>query len=468
MKDPDDNTEWDDASDRPRQPEEPWQAGQSGQPNPEQLAEFQQFMRRFFEEGGEISPEDFAKAGIPGSPEQLTAALQQMREVLGAMSSADAGPINWPFAIKQAKSIAGAENSQVAPEATKALSDAQQLASIWLTDRVALADVGEVGVTLSPQTWVVQAVSVYQSLSEPLAARLAGALSENLSNLLPAEMAGLAGEAGRLLRAMGGTMFGMQLGQVMGQLANQVMTGHELGLPIFSPSRPSYVLQNLERFSSEMSQDRAEVFTYFAVREIAFTRLFRSAKWLPGALESQISAYASGLTINSEAIVDLGSQFDPNNLDPTNTEELRIAIESGRLLVEPTEEQRQALRRIEDLLALIEGWAEVVTESSCQLLPNLSAISEAVRRRRATGSPPSKSFGAIIGVELTPRRLREAIALWREVTQKFGVEKRDELWSHPDQAISSEELSDPSLLLARLAGSEPDEMDKALRDMLGD
>lgn len=65
MKDPDDNPEWDDASDRPGQPGEPWQAGQSGQPNPEQLAEFQQFMRRFFEEGGEISPRSSLRQEFP-------------------------------------------------------------------------------------------------------------------------------------------------------------------------------------------------------------------------------------------------------------------------------------------------------------------------------------------------------------------------------------------------------------------
>lgn len=72
-----------------------------------------------------------------------------------------------------------------------------------------------------------------------------------------------------------------------------------------------------------------------------------------------------------------------------------------------------------------------------------------------------------MGVELTPRRLREAIALWREVTERFGVEIRDSLWLHPDRAITSEELSDPNRLLQRLAGtSEPDDLDRALRDLL--
>jgi putative hydrolase len=103
------------------------------------------------------------------------------------------------------------------------------------------------------------------------------------------------------------------------------------------------------------------------------------------------------------------------------------------------------------------------------LLPTAGAISEAVRRRRAAGGPAELTFGTLVGLELRPRRIREAAALWREVTSAVGVQKRDDLWNHPDLLPTSEEVDSPGLLLARinLFGSG-DAMDEALKKWLGE
>jgi putative hydrolase len=139
------------------------------------------------------------------------------------------------------------------------------------------------------------------------------------------------------------------------------------------------------------------------------------------------------------------------------------------LIAKRTEEQERALASIETLLALIEGWVEVVTEEATKLLPTASAISEAVRRRRAAGGPAELTFGTLVGLELRPRRIREAAALWREVTNAVGTQKRDDLWNHPDLLPTSEEVDSPGLLLARinLFGSG-DAMDEALKKWLGE
>ena len=70
------------------------------------------------------------------------------------------------------------------------------------------------------------------------------------------------------------------------------------------------------------------------------------------------------------------------------------------------------LERIETMLALIEGWVEAVSENATALLPKSSAIAEAVRRRRATGGPAELTFGTLVGLELKPRKVREATAMW--------------------------------------------------------
>ncbi|MGL1715225.1 zinc-dependent metalloprotease, partial [Vibrio parahaemolyticus] len=89
-------------------------------------------------------------------------------------------------------------------------------------------------------------------------------------------------------------------------------------------------------------------------------------------------------------------------------DELRGALESGALLPQRSEEQTAALTRLENLLATIEGWVDVVTEDATSRLPSAARIAEAVRRRRAVGGPAEQALGSLVGLELRPRRMREA------------------------------------------------------------
>ncbi len=81
-----------------------------------------------------------------------------------------------------------------------------------------------------------------------------------------------------------------------------------------------------------------------------------------------------------------------------------------------------------------------------------------VRRRRATGGPAEHALSALAGLELRPRRLREAAALWRLVAERSDTATRDGLWAHPDLLPTSDELDHPARLLERLglAGASPE------------
>lgn len=86
-----------------------------------------------------------------------------------------------------------------------------------------------------------------------------------------------------------------------------------------------------------------------------------------------------------------------------------------------------------------------------------------VRRRRATGGPAEHALNALAGLELRPRRLRDAAAAWRLVAERSSAATRDGLWAHPDLLPTAEELDHPARLLERLglagAGPETDDDD---------
>jgi putative hydrolase len=95
-------------------------------------------------------------------------------------------------------------------------------------------------------------------------------------------------------------------------------------------------------------------------------------------------------------------------------------------------------------LALVEGWVdEVVGQATAERMPAASKLQEAVRRRRAAGGPAEQTFSALVGLELRPRRLRDASTLWGSLRTRQGTEARDGVWMHPDLLPTSADLDDP-------------------------
>jgi len=76
-------------------------------------------------------------------------------------------------------------------------------------------------------------------------------------------------------------------------------------------------------------------------------------------------------------------------------------------------------------------------------MPAAVQLAETVRRRRAAGGPAEQTFATLVGLQLRPRRLRDAANLWAAVRDARGVEGRDNLWSHPDLMPSTGDLDDP-------------------------
>jgi len=85
----------------------------------------------------------------------------------------------------------------------------------------------------------------------------------------------------------------------------------------------------------------------------------------------------------------------------------------------------------------------VVSAVARERLTHADALAEAIRRRRATGGPAERTFATLVGLELRPRRLREAAAIWQGLTEARGIDGRDALWAHPDLLPVADDLENP-------------------------
>jgi putative hydrolase len=232
-------------------------------------------------------------------------------------------------------------------------------------------------------------------------------------------------EALDALGRLSGSLFSIQLGQVVGQLATEVTSGSDVGFPVLDGSsehelRAVLIPQNVAAFSEGLETPMADVLVYLAAREIAHARLFKHAKWLKLALVSGITAYANGISINSEVLRDA-----MEDLDLSDPQAIQRMMGDGALIPPKTEDQIAALARIETLLALIDGWVDTVTDRAVSRIPTKDAIGEMVRRNRAAGRPGEKALAGLIGIEARPRRLREAAAMWRAIDDAVGGDVRE-------------------------------------------
>lgn len=426
--------------------------------------EFREMLRAFLEGGTDFDPSKLAgAAGLPNDPAMVAQLMAQLQSAL--QSSGDG--INWGLALEQAKGLAARGTVVSLPAERSQLEQALHVASLWLDEVTSISELGAEPRLMSRQEWVAATMPVWTQLAEPVAMSIARSLTDVLTQSAPEELDDMIASASQVMRNVGGTLFAMQLGQVVGQLSSEVVSGGDIGIPLLDSAEGGAAIlpQNVLGFGSGLDIPVDQVQLYLAVRELAHARLFKHAKWLRLQLLTSITEYARDIHIDTERLESLAADFDPNN-----PEELQAAMKSGALIAQRTPEQVAALGRLETMLALVEGWVDVVTAQAAKRLPSADAIAETVRRRRASGGPAESAFATLVGLELRPRRLREAAAMWQRLTDELGDEKRDELWSHPDLVPTSEDIDDPSALIARIrAGApEPDDIDQAIEDLLND
>lgn len=404
-----------------------------------------------------IDPQQFAKAaGLPTDPamlQSLFAGLQQ------AMRQAD-GNIDWEVAKRSALEVAKKQSTTPTAETRASVDRDFTLASLWLSEVTAMSETAELPRSISRVEWVYDSIDTWTALAQPVALSISEALMSAVGEHAPEELKDAMAGAGKMIRGVAGALFAMQLGTVVGRLSNEVLSAGDIGIPLFAREIPALLPENVAEFGKGLDQPLEQVQLYLAIRELAHARLFHHARWLRLHILSAINEYAQGIHIDVERIEELAADFDPSN-----PEEIRAALTNGSLIPPKTEAQLAAHARLETVLALVEGWVDEVTLQATSRLPGAQGIAEMVRRRRATGGPAESAFATLIGLELRPRRLREAAQMWAALREAGGAEGRDRVWDHPDLMPTSDEIDNPALLIERL-GLRDEAFDQALADLL--
>jgi putative hydrolase len=290
---------------------------------------------------------------------------------------------------------------------------------------------------------------VWKRLVEPVAESVAGAMAAAMTGQAPPEMMAMVGSADQMMRQVGGSVFGLQIGQAVAALAGEVVSGTDIGLPLVADRALVLLPDNVAAVAEGLDVPRDELRLFLALREAARSRLFAHVPWLGAHLLGAVESYARGITIDTSHIESV-----VRDADPTDPASIQQALAEGLFEPQHTPAQEAALTRLEAALALVEGWVEVVVSASAVQLPHADALRETVRRRRATGGPAEHTFAALVGLELRPRRVRDAVALWSTIEEARGLAGRDAVFDHPDLLPTSADLDDPQGYAQRRSDDE--------------
>jgi putative hydrolase len=426
-------------------------------------------------------PPGFDPSQLPGmadmSPQMMQQIMGQVQSMFSAMQNPadeDKGPVNWSMARQAARQAAAGDDPSVSAAERKEIDDALRLADMWLDGATTFETAGQIGKAWSRAQWVEETFDSWKRLTEPVAESvskaLSGAIKDQLGEQgsgLPPELESMMGGAGAgqitgMIESMGGMAFGMQLGQAIGELAKEVVSSSDTGLPLAGHTT-ALLPKNVREFGKDLSVDKREVLLYLALREAARMRLFIHAPWLEQDLFNAVGQYAAGIHIDMGRIEEAASQMDPNNPEAMNA-----ILGEGLFPEERTPMQEAALKRIETTLALVEGWVDDVVTQAAEHLESLSRLRETMNRRRASGGPAEDTFAALVGLELRPRRLRDAAALWAHLRETEGMSGRDEVWGHPDVQPDEQDLDDPTGFQQRRAERQEEsaKIDEELQKLL--
>ncbi|GAB7043771.1 zinc-dependent metalloprotease [Catenuloplanes niger JCM 9533] len=390
-------------------------------------------------EGVPDIPFGFALPGAqppdPNDPQQMQQFMAQLQQLLASPGN---GPVNWDLAKQVALSqLTASGDSSLTPFERNSVTEALQLADLWLNPASALPSGIRTSVAWNRTEWVNRTLDVWKKLCDPVAGRMVSAMGD----LVPEEARAQLGPMQSMVATLGGALFGGQLGQALGSLAGEVLSAGDIGLPLGPAGMAALVPANITAYGKGLELPEDEVRLYVALREAAHQRLFEHVPWLRAHVLGAVESYAAGITVNREAIEEAMGR-----IDPANPESMQAMALEGIFSPEDTPQQKATLNRLETALALVEGWVcHVVDSAVADRLPNVVRLGEAFRRRRAAGGPAEQTFAALVGLELRPRRLREASTLWAALTEHRGVAGRDAVWSHPDLLPTDDDFAHPEV-----------------------
>ncbi len=274
---------------------------------------------------------------------------------------------------------------------------------------------------------------------------------------------GMAGLIGQWAAAIGPMFFGLQVGSVVGHLAQRTLGQYPVAIPWAPSDELLLVTANIEAFAADWSLPDEEALVWVCARELASNTVLTRPS-VRAHLEELLSSLARS---NAAAQRTLAERLDglsrsegfesPAGMDLESLEGLFGDPEAllGELL---TPESRRSSDQLTAVAVVVDAYADHIADRvGEQLVGAHRQLAEAWYRRRIERGKGEEAAGALFGLDLDQAEVDRGRAFVRGVIERGGDEGLAKLWTSPSHLPTPSEVDAPGLWLERISLPELDD-----------
>jgi coenzyme F420 biosynthesis associated uncharacterized protein len=284
--------------------------------------------------------------------------------------------------------------------------------------------------------WIRANVAGLQAMSDPMLRKLDTSQS-----------------SGRLSRAAGRRVSGVQVGGLLAYLSNKVLGQYEVfgadetGADLPAGGRLLLVAPNIADLERRLDVPHRDFRLWVCLHEQTHRLQFTAVPWLRGHLESELAKFAEVTDLDPQALASRAKAA----IGAARKRETTSIVEMLQ-----TPEQRVVLDRLQAIMTLLEGHADQVMDAvGPAVVPSVELIRQRFERRRDGGSALDRVVRKLLGLDLKMQQYRQGGAFVREVVEHVGVRGFNTVWESPQTLPTRAELAAPEAWLTRVLGLTP-------------
>jgi coenzyme F420 biosynthesis associated uncharacterized protein len=242
------------------------------------------------------------------------------------------------------------------------------------------------------------------------------------------------------------TVLGAQVGGLLGYLGHRVLGQYDILLPPDDDGLLYFVGPNVAGLERKFGFPAREFRLWLSLHETCHLVQFSAAPWLRG--------YVTGLMNDYLSTVEIDPGWLLNSIRRALDE-----LKSGRtehrgfgwifLLMSP--DQRELLRRMQAVMSLLEGHANLVMDGVAQdRIPQAGWFRRTLHERRnRTGV--EKAFQKAIGFDVKVRQYELGQRFVATVVQSVGMDRFNRAWERAEALPTIDEIRRPEAWVSRVA-----------------
>jgi len=269
---------------------------------------------------------------------------------------------------------------------------------------------------------------------------------------------GMAAMLGQMASTMGPMFFGLQVGSVVGHLAQRTLGQYPLALPWTPADELLLVTANIADFASDWSLPEEEALLWVCARELAsnsvlsrpavrarFEELLLAMAESQAAAQQDLAGRLRGMMTGDGSDPALGAGMDLESLQGMFGDPEALL---GDLL---TPESRRTSEQLTSLAVVVDAYADhIATVVGAKLVGAHTQLAEAWYRRRTERGKGEEAAGALFGLDLEQGQVDRGRAFVAGVIERAGEDGLRRLWEPVRNLPTPTEVDAPGLWLERI------------------